>query len=83
MTLFKCSVTIGPTSTGGINGIKHRSLMQTDKFQPEGKRIMPETRFPAFSIDPRVGISRSASESFTYGIKNYYVLFGISFIYDI
>ena len=24
--------------------IKHRSLMQTDKSRPEGKRIMPETR---------------------------------------
>ena len=37
--------------------------MQTEKSQPEGKRIMPEkrfTKFPAFSIDPRVGISRSA-----------------------
>ena len=32
----------------------------------EGKRIMPETRFtefPAFSVDPRVGISRSAPET--------------------
>ena len=32
----------------------------------EGKRIMPETRFTeftAFSVDPRVGISRSASET--------------------
>ena len=27
-----------------INGIYHRSSMQTDKSQPEGKRIMPETR---------------------------------------
>ena len=29
----------------------------------EGKRIIPETRFtefPALSVDPRVGISRSA-----------------------
>ena len=28
--------------------------MQTEKFQPEGKRIMPETRFtefPALSVD--------------------------------
>ena len=34
--------------------------------QPAGKRIMPETRFtecPTLSIDPRVGISRSVSET--------------------
>ena len=40
--------------------------MQKEKSQPEGKRIMPETRFtefPALSVDPRVGISRSASET--------------------
>ena len=40
--------------------------MQTAKSQPEGKRIMPEmrfTEFPALSIDPRVGISWSASET--------------------
>ena len=39
--------------------------MQTEKSQPEDKRIMPETRltsFPALSVDPRVGISRSVSE---------------------
>ena len=38
--------------------------MQTEKS--EGKRIMPElrvTEFPAFSVDPKVGISRSASET--------------------
>ena len=49
-----------------IDRICHRSLMQTEKSQPEGKRIMPETRFtefPALSVDPRVGISRSASET--------------------
>ena len=49
-----------------INRIKHRSPKQTEKNQPEGKRIMPETRvpeFPALSVDPRVGISRSASET--------------------
>ena len=42
----------------------HRSPMQTEKFQPEGKRIMPETRFtefPKFSVDPRAGLSQSAS----------------------
>ena len=40
--------------------------MQTEKSQPEGTRIMPETRFteyPALPIDLRVGISRSASVS--------------------
>ena len=40
--------------------------MQTEKFKPEGKRIMPVTRFakfPALSVDPRVGISRSASKT--------------------
>ena len=40
--------------------------MKTEKSQPEGKRIMLETRFtkvPAFSVDPRVRISRSASET--------------------
>ena len=50
----------------GKNRIKHRSPMQIDKSQPEGKRIMPETRvteFPALSVDPRVEISRSASET--------------------
>ena len=37
----------------------------TEKSQPEGKRLMPETRFtefPALSADPRVWIFRSASE---------------------
>ena len=40
--------------------------MQTEKSQPERKRIMPETRFTEFtalSVDPRVGISRSAEKS--------------------
>ena len=44
----------------------HPSPMQTEKSQPEGERIMPETRFtefPALSVDPRVGISRSALET--------------------
>ena len=39
--------------------------MQTEKSQPDSKRIMPETRFtefPALSGDRRVGISLSASE---------------------
>ena len=41
------------------------SPMQTENSQPEGKGIMPETRFTEFlalSIDTRVGISRSASK---------------------
>ena len=40
--------------------------MKTAKSQPEGERMMPETRFtefPALSVDLRVGISRSASET--------------------
>ena len=40
--------------------------MQTEKSQLESKRIMPDTRFtesPALSIDPRVVISRSTSET--------------------
>ena len=40
--------------------------MQTEKSQPEGERIMPETRFtefPALSVDSKIGISRSASET--------------------
>ena len=48
------------------NRIHHRSPMQIEQFQPEGKRIMPESRFTEFSalsVDPRVGISRSASET--------------------
>ena len=48
------------------NRIYHRSLMPTKKSQPEGERIMAETRFtefPALSVDPRVGIFRSASET--------------------
>ena len=49
-----------------ITRICHWSLMQTEKSQPEGKRIMAETRFtefPALSVDPRVGISWSAPET--------------------
>ena len=42
--------------------------MQTKNPNPNGKRIMPETRsteFPALNIDLRVEISRSASDFFT------------------
>ena len=48
------------------NRIYFWSLMQTKKSQPEGKRIMLETRFtkfPALSVDPRVRISLSASKT--------------------
>ena len=49
-----------------INGIYYQSPMQTEKSRPDGKRIMPETRFiefPALSFSLKVGISRSASET--------------------
>ena len=56
---------VGPGKTRGypypvckINRICHRSLMQTQKSQPRGKQIMPETRFaefPAISVNLRVG----------------------------
>ena len=66
------------------NRIYHRSPMQTEKFQPESERIMPETRcteFPALSIDPRVGISRDRCLIIflTCDIKHYYLSFVISF----
>ena len=41
-----------------INRIYHRSPIQTEKFNPEDKWKMPETRFtafPALSVDPRLG----------------------------
>ena len=69
-----------------INRIYRWSLMQTEKSQPEGKRIMPETRFsefPALSVDPRVGIFRShqrpMSDYFSYLLYNKIVLFPKSF----
>ena len=40
--------------------------MQMEKYQPNGKWVMPETRFtkfPALSVDPKVGIALSASET--------------------
>ena len=37
--------------------------MQTDKYQPEGERIMPFIEFPALTVDPRVGISRSVPKT--------------------
>ena len=48
------------------NRIYYPSLMQIEKSQPEGKRIMPGTRFTAFSalsVDTRVRISWSALEN--------------------
>ena len=36
--------------------------MQTEKSQSDGKRIMPVYRVSGISVDPRVGISRSASD---------------------
>ena len=48
------------------NRICHWSLMQTEKTQPEAKRVIPETSFtelPALSVDPRVGLSRSSSKT--------------------
>ena len=49
-----------------INRIYHRSLMQTKKSQPEGKLIMPETRFTLFlalSVDLTIGVCWSAWET--------------------
>ena len=49
-----------------INRIYHRYPMQIVQSLPEIKRMMPETRFTeflAFFVYPRVGISRSASET--------------------
>ena len=50
------------TEKGGMNRIYHRFR----KSQPEGKRIMPETRFtefPTLSVDPKVGVSQSVPET--------------------
>ena len=73
------------------NRIYHWSLMQTEKFQPEGKQIMPETgfnEFPALSVDPKVGISVCIGDQcliilLANDIKRYYLSFDISFIFDI
>ena len=49
-----------------INRIYHRLPLQAEKSQLGSKRIMPETRlteFPALSVDPRIRIARSASET--------------------
>ena len=63
--------------------------MQTEKSQPEGKRVMPETRFtkiPALSVDPGLRFFGFADISLfflTHDIKSYYLSFVISFIFDI
>ena len=51
--------------TSEINRIYRWSMMQTEKVQPEGKQMlkMRFTEFPALSIDPKVGISRSSLET--------------------
>ena len=49
-----------------VERIYHWSSMEIENSQPEGKRVMPQTRFtefPALSVDPRVGFSRSALET--------------------
>ena len=54
-----------------LNGEHWRAVqsiigLRCRRRNPEGKRIMPETRFtefPVLSVDPRVEISRSASET--------------------
>ena len=64
--------------------------MQTEKSQSEGKQIMPETsftEFPTLSVDQKVGISQPALETdvllFFLPMKNYYLSYVISFIFDI
>ena len=93
----RCGKGLRLRTPDGKNRIYHQSPIQTAKSQPKGNRIMPETRFtsfpatsfPALSIDSKVGISRSASGCryliifLTYDIKNYYLSFVISFIFDI
>ena len=50
-----------------LNKISHQSLMQTEKSQPESKQNsageMRVSEFQALSIDPRVGIYWSESET--------------------
>ena len=64
--------------------------MQIKKSQPEGERIMPETKFfefSALSVDPRVGISRLHRRpmfdyfSYLFHLKLLFIIV-ISFIYD-
>ena len=65
-TIFFCERGYSETSVFELDRIYHQPPMQTEKSQPEGKRIMPERRFsefPALSVDPRDGISWYASET--------------------
>ena len=65
MSINKSSGIIAYTVSIGQNV----SQLQTKKSQPEGKWIMLERRFtkvPALYIDPRVGISWSASGTNVY-----------------
>ena len=62
----KIDKTVNSSAVGKTNRMYPRSPMQTEKSQPQGKRIMLETRlteFQTLSVDPRLGISRSASET--------------------
>ena len=62
----RCILTYVFTFCLQADRIYHRSPMQTGKSQPEIKRIMPETsftEFPALSVDPRVEITWSSSET--------------------
>ena len=62
-----------------IKRIYQRSPMQTEKSQPEGERIMSETRFTEFlalSVYPRAGVSVCIRDGcliifLTYGIKKF------------
>ena len=60
--------------------------MQTKKFLPEGKQIMPETRFTEFaalSVDLRVRISQFGLETYDRLFLLPMTLLFISFIFDI
>ena len=53
------AVCSGSSLFSQTNRISHQSLIQTEKSQPKGKRIMLETRFtefPALSIDLGLGV---------------------------
>ena len=74
-----------------INRMYHRYRLQTEKSLPEGKWIMLETRLPRFRYFPLtrglgfLGLHPRPMFDyfFSYGIKNYYLSFVISFIFDI
>ena len=64
MVILKHSICFGQKHKKII--FYRKSPMQTEKSQPEGKRILPETRFnqfPALSVDSWTEIFRSASET--------------------